>query len=68
VRLIPDARLNLSVLADPEYGDGEQLFLGISTNLDDDEALRALRHFDQDWWVHNVRRARGLVCIDLSDA
>ena len=67
VNLIPDARLNLELLIDPDYGDGEQLLLGVSTGLQDGEALEALRRFDQEWWVHHVRRARGLLCIDLSD-
>jgi len=65
VRFIPDARLGLELLSDPEYGD-EQLFLGVSTNMKDEEALSALRRFDQGWWVHHVRRAHGLLCIDLS--
>jgi hypothetical protein len=64
---IPDARLHLELLKDPDYGEGEQLFLGVSTDLKEDEALEALRCFDQDWWVHQVRRARGFLCIDLSD-
>ncbi len=67
VKLIPDARLNLELLTDPDYGEGEQLFLGISTSLNDAQALQALRRFDRDWWVQHARRARGLLCIDLSD-
>lgn len=67
-RFIPDARLSLEPLPDPDYGDDEQLFLGVCTRLPDGEALEALRQFDQDWWVNNASRARGLLCIDLSDA
>src|SRR5688572_13490324 len=66
-RLMPDARLKLELMADPDYGEGEQLFLGVSTSLSEEEALEALRRFDQDWWVHHVRRAHGLLCIDLND-
>ena len=65
-RYIPDAHLSLQLLADPDDGDDEQLFLGVSTSLQEDEALEALRRFDQEWWVHNARRAGGLLCIDLS--
>lgn len=67
VNYIPDARLNLDLLTDPDYGDSEQLFLGVSTNLDNDEAMEALRRFDREWWVNHVRRSHGLLCIDLSD-
>jgi len=67
VTLIPDARLRLDLLTDPDYGEGEQLFLGVSTHMQDEDALEALRRFDQEWWVHHIRRARGLLCIDLSD-
>lgn len=67
LKFIPDARLSLELLADPDYGDEERLFLGVSTALEEGEALEALRRFDQEWWVHHVGRARGLLCIDLSD-
>ncbi len=67
VNFIPDASLSLEFLVDPDYGDGEQLFLKVSTRLEDNEAVEALRHFDQEWLVHHVRQAHGLLCIDLSD-
>lgn len=67
LRFIPDARLSVAIREDPDYGDDEQLFLGVSTALEEGEALAALRRFDQEWWVHHVARARGLLCIDLSD-
>ncbi len=63
---IPDAHMRLELLIDPDYGEGEQLFLGVSTSLEDKKALAALRRFDQEWWVHNDCRSRGLLCIDLS--
>ena len=67
INFIPDARLKLEVITDPDYGDGEQLFLGVSTSLDEAEALEALRRFDREWWIHHVRRTSGVLCIDLSD-
>jgi hypothetical protein len=67
VDFIPDARLRLELLKDPDYGEGEQLFLEVATGLEDGEARETLRRFDQEWWVHHVQRARGLLCIDLSD-
>ena len=67
VSFIPDVRLNLELIGDPDYGEGDQLFLGVSTGLQDSDALKVLRRFDQEWWVHQVRRTHGLLCIDLSD-
>lgn len=66
-RFIPDGRLRLELLSDPDYGDDDQLFLGVHTSLPDGEALEALGRFDQEWWVHNAGRAGGLLCIDLGD-
>jgi hypothetical protein len=66
-RLIPDGELRLELLPDPEYGEGEQLFLGIFTALPDAQALEALQRFDREWWVHNAGHAGGLLCIDLCD-
>jgi transcriptional regulator with XRE-family HTH domain len=63
-RFIPDARLRLEVLVDPEYGD-EELFLGAWTSLPPLEALDAIERFDQEWWIRNVRRAHGLLVIDV---
>jgi transcriptional regulator with XRE-family HTH domain len=65
VQFIPDARLTLEVIIDPEYGDDEQLFLGAATSLQGLEALAALRRFDQGWWHQNARRARGLLLVDV---
>jgi|SRR5687768_7861857 transcriptional regulator with XRE-family HTH domain len=65
VQFIPDARLTLEVVADPEYGDDEKLFLGATTSVQGLEALAALRRFDQEWWHQNARRARGLLLIDV---
>jgi DNA-binding XRE family transcriptional regulator len=65
VRFIPDARLSLELLTDPEYGDVEHLFLGATTSLPALEALAALRRFDQEWWHQNARRAHGLLVVDV---
>jgi transcriptional regulator with XRE-family HTH domain len=62
--VIPDARLRLRLLVDPEYGD-ETLFLGAATTLRCAEALEAIRRFDRAWGVDNMRRTRGLLIVDL---
>lgn len=64
---IPDGRLSLTALPDPEYGTTQQLFLGVCTDLQDDQALDALHRFDREWWIQHADRARGLLVIDLSD-
>jgi transcriptional regulator with XRE-family HTH domain len=61
---VPDAHLRLDHLVDPE-GEDEQLFLGATTGLPVDESLEMLRRFDQEWWIHNVRRAHGRLIIDV---
>jgi transcriptional regulator with XRE-family HTH domain len=62
---IPDARLSLKHLVDPDWDEGEELLLSVSTDLEVDEALEALNRFDQEWWFANGRRARGLLIVDL---
>lgn len=64
VRFIPDARLSLELLTDPEYGD-EELRLGVATKLPVLEALEALDRFDEAWWLPNARRARDLFFVNL---
>lgn len=65
VRFIPDARLSLELLVDPEYGDVEHLFLGATTSLPALEALAALRRFDQAWWHQNACHAHDLLVVDV---
>ena len=63
-RYLPDARFHLRYLPDPE-SDYEQLFLGASTTLLEDEEETALDRFDQEWWLQSVWRAHGLLIIDI---
>jgi len=65
VRFIPDARLTLEVITDPEYGDDEHLFLGAATSLPPLDALEALERFDNAWWLPNARRACDLLVVDV---
>lgn len=64
-RRIPEARLSLEVVRDAEFGDDEQLLLGIATNLPGLEAEQALDRFDREWWVPRLPRVGGLLCIDF---
>jgi transcriptional regulator with XRE-family HTH domain len=65
IRFIPDARLTLEVVIDPEYGDDEEFLLWAATSLPALEALAALDRFDDAWWLHNARRARGLFFVNV---
>jgi transcriptional regulator with XRE-family HTH domain len=62
---IPDARLSLKHLVDPDWDEGEELLLSARTDLDADAALEALNRFDLEWWFPNGRRAGGLLIVDL---
>ena len=64
---IPDARFRTRLESDPDYGGDEQVVLGVSTDLPEEEALAALRRFDREWWVQEVTRAGGRLCVDLVD-
>jgi transcriptional regulator with XRE-family HTH domain len=67
VKAIPDARFTLELLVDPDDAedDGGQLMLGILTDLPYEEGLAALARFDAAWWLDNVARAIGRLCIDI---
>ena len=62
--LVPDARFSLKMLDEPD-DEPDQLFLGVVTSLPEQDARSALRRFDQKWWLANVHRAGGQLCIDL---
>ncbi|HEY3115815.1 MAG TPA: helix-turn-helix transcriptional regulator [Chloroflexota bacterium] len=62
----PDASATLEVVYDPEYEDDGQLFMGIRSSLPRREAFEVLDKFDKSWWLYNVRRANGLLIIDLA--
>jgi transcriptional regulator with XRE-family HTH domain len=64
-KFMPGSRIKYETLPDPEYGGEEGLFIGIVTGRPVNEALEALARFDREWWGHNGRRGKGLVCIDL---
>ena len=44
----------------------DQIAICIHTSLPPRDALARLREFDEDWWLDNLSRARGLVTIDVA--
>jgi transcriptional regulator with XRE-family HTH domain len=70
-RYLPDARLRLRHMFEPE-GEEEELILAAladyGVDIDPkkvDEAMGALDRFDQDWWFANGRRANGLLIVTI---
>jgi transcriptional regulator with XRE-family HTH domain len=64
-RFLPESRLLLEYVVDPEYGEPEQLFLSVSMDHDVQAATDALDRFDRAWGIPNARRSRGLLIVDL---
>ncbi|MFN8636146.1 MAG: helix-turn-helix transcriptional regulator [Chloroflexota bacterium] len=62
---LPESRLRLEYVVDPEYGEPEQLFLGAWTDLDPYVAMDALNEFDRAWGIPNAGRSQGLLIVDL---
>lgn len=65
-RFFPDASFTLEVVYDPEYEDDGELFMGVKTSLPHRQAFEVLDRFDEKWWLSNVRRAHGLLGINLA--
>lgn len=57
--------VELEVFIDPEAPNETTLFVLIQTRLSTDEALRSLRSFDEEWWVHAIDRADGHLVISF---
>jgi hypothetical protein len=58
-----DAQLFLEVVLDPE-SDEQRLLVSVATAMPIEHALTTLHQFDSDWWLDNMDRSQGLVCID----
>lgn len=55
----------LEVVRDPEVPGLVQMFAYIVTGLMPEEASNRLQRFDQEWFLREVSRAKGLVNFDL---
>jgi hypothetical protein len=62
------SQLFLSVVRDPEELDREQLAVTIATSLSPSDAVDRLEEFDHGWWLNNLNRAQGKVCVDVEFA
>jgi hypothetical protein len=65
-RYFPDPTgVRLELLADRDDGDHVDLFAIIRTVLPEDEALRRLDRFDEEWWLEAAVRGNGHLTIDV---
>jgi hypothetical protein len=60
-----DARTRLQLLPDRDDGDHVDLFAIIGTSLREEDALRRLDRFDEEWWLEAAVRANGQLTIDV---
>ncbi|HKG24195.1 MAG TPA: hypothetical protein VKB09_01030 [Thermomicrobiales bacterium] len=68
-RYFPDrTRVRLQLLTDRDNGDHVDLFAIIETALSEDQALRALDSFDEEWWLGTAVRGNGWLTIDVETA
>jgi hypothetical protein len=60
-----EAPVSLSAARDPDETARVQLVVAVTTDLSPGEALDRLAEFDRDWWLDNLARAQGKVCVDV---
>lgn len=62
----PNTEFSLEVIADPEAEGDYQLLASVSTNLSAEDAYRRLKEFDRAWWLDELGRSQGLLCISVN--
>ena len=60
-----DSPVSLTIARDPDEPGREQLVVAVFTDLSPGDAISRLGEFDRDWWLDNLYRAQGKVCIDV---
>ena len=61
----PTSEVSLEVITDPEAESDYQLVAAVSTDLPGEDAYRKLKEFDRDWWLDELERSQGLLCISI---
>lgn len=61
----PTSDLFLEVVIDPEIPNERQLVIFIAIKENAEEASEALDKLDENWWMDNMDRAQGSLCITL---
>ena len=60
-----NSQVFLTVDADPEGIDEDQLVASIATDLDPDEATNVLSAFKNNWWLNSLKFAQRKLCFIL---
>ncbi len=55
----------LEMHTDPDYSSERQIILSIVTVLSVEQAQKQLAQFDEHWWLDELERAKGKLCIML---
>jgi hypothetical protein len=64
-RHFPKSQLLLETVSDPKGIEPDKLFLYIATDESPKEARPKLRAFDKEWWLTELKKAHGKLCISL---
>ena len=62
----PNPEVLLEVIADPEAEGDYQVLASVSTGLGAEDAYRRLKEFDRAWWLDELGRSQGLLCISVN--
>ena len=60
-----ECELFLEVISYPDSVDDKQLVVSVRADMSDEDTDDALDRFEDDWWLDNLHRAQGKVCIVL---
>lgn len=60
-----ESELFLEAISDPEGLEADKLFLYISTEESPRDARPKLKTLDREWWLAELNRAQGKLCISL---
>ena len=64
-RFFPESDVRLELVQDYEGSEDKKLVAYIETTLEPEEAIECLRRFDDDWWLDQLAKSKGLLCIDV---
>lgn len=60
-----NSEVSLEVTSDPEAESDYQLLASVSTSLTAEDAYRRLKEFDRGWWLDELGRSQGLLCVSI---
>jgi len=57
--------INLNLIHDPDIFDENILFANIYTNLSVDDAMIKIGYLDDDWYLKNINKVKGMFNFDV---